>query len=154
MPDASLASVMTMAVARRDLALREVDAWNDFIRRLETLGYPPVGFKAPVPPSNQAASRQRKPEPDVARTIEESSSFLEALGRAAPTRELYDEMIRRGVMVGGKDPKRTLDARLRYSGVFKNLAGRGWWFVNRPLPDENNSAVATNEVATAVEDQP
>ncbi len=52
-------------------------------------------------------------------------------------------MLRRNVPVGGKVPKRTLDARLRYSGAFKGVTGKGWWIVDRPWPGQSDAATAS-----------
>jgi hypothetical protein len=59
------------------------------------------------------------------------------------------------VEVGGKDPKATLDSRLRYSGLFTNIRGMGWWLNDRPVPGSNGSATGTQEeVSAAQEDRP
>jgi hypothetical protein len=152
MPETNLSSVLLMAVSRRDEARREAAGWDDFIRRLELLGIQRNGKEGPISgfTLTPATERSRKPEPAVAETIEASSSFMASVGRPVGISELYAEMSQRGVPIGGKDPKRTLDARLRYSKAFRNLPGRGWWFIDRPIPgDGSDSAAGTHEMPAA-----
>ncbi len=162
MAETDLSAVLAMATQRRDEARREMEAWDDWIRRLKMLGGSAIP-SGPMPdlsdyvtndaaraPRQSANGGQKRTEPAVAATVEATKAFLEALGRPAGISEIYNEMLRRNVPVGGKVPKRTLDARLRYSGEFKGVPGKGWWLRDRPLPQDDVVPAGNTPEASSV----
>ncbi len=55
--------------------------------------------------------------------------------KPTPFSELYDALIRRGIVISGKDPRANLSQKLSSSDEFMGRRGVGWWFTG-PLPDE------------------
>jgi len=146
-------SILVRATRLRDAARRDAEAWDDFIRRYEMLnrqGAPTEGATDPVEAFSISEPKMKK-STVVVETIEAAREFINSLGRPAGISELYGEMVRRGIEVGGKDPKSTLDARLRYSKEFVGIRGKGWWLAERPVPRPNGSAADTHEVPAAHE---
>ena len=75
--------------------------------------------------ANKGASRQ---EIEAATT-----EVLRAIGRPLKLRFLYDELIKRGVKIGGEKPSANLSAHLSLSSHFET-AGDGWWFKGQARP--------------------
>lgn len=63
-------------------------------------------------------------------------TILEERGKPVRLRDLLGGVRERGVEVGGKEPASTLAARLSNSKEFASHRGIGWWFADRPLPNE------------------
>ena len=142
------AVLLAMAIQARDEARREVEMYDNIICTLEaalsaspSAAQPPIADRSPRQSTNGS---QKRFEPAVAATVEATRTFLETLGRPAKISEIYAELLRRNVPVCGQSPKRTLDARLRYSGVFKVVPGQGWWVVDRPSPGQSDQAATSD----------
>lgn len=170
MADRDLFNLLAMAAQRRDDARREMEAWDDFIRRLQMLGGKDVAAPALMSSNLGALGRlgaggalsahlphvnappiRRSIDPAVQQTVAATKAFLAKLGRPAGIAEIYAEMQRLEIPVGGKDPKRTLDARLRYSRAFTGVPGKGWWLAEQQTTDSNTAAPAQSEDAAAEE---
>ena len=54
--------------------------------------------------------------------------------------ELFDEATKRGVVIIGKNPLNAFGTRLSRSSRIKNVAGKGYWLTDRPLPDEQTTS--------------
>jgi hypothetical protein len=59
--------------------------------------------------------------------------IIRAAGKPVPLADIHEELVKRGVIIGGKTPKNTLSA---YLGQNPNLisTSRGWWLKDVPLP--------------------
>jgi hypothetical protein len=123
-------------------AEQEVTKWAEFIRQFMELAHNDIGGSQPSSVSGEMEPGKRRVAPEVEQSVQAGKAFITRLGRPATLSELYDEMLRLGVPVGGKDPKATLDSRLRYSGEFQTGRGLGWWFAGQPYP--NALAVAAS----------
>ncbi len=91
----------------------------------------PVPTQPLIKTDQRTASRQEI----TAATVE----ILRANGAPMKLQPLLDELIKKGVLVGGKRPSGNLSAHLGLSGQFET--GRaGWWFRGQPYPTTNNNA--------------
>lgn len=54
----------------------------------------------------------------------------------APMRlgEIYEELIKQGIVIGGKIPRNNLGAKLSADSRLRTVSGLGWWFASEPLP--------------------
>ena len=96
---------------------------------MDTPSAPQVGEGATKPPG-------RGPSTATKETWAAVRTILEERGRPVRLRDLLNGVRGRGVDVGGKEPASTLAARLSNSKEFKSHRGIGWWFVDKPLPDD------------------
>lgn len=60
-------------------------------------------------------------------------SVLKEKGHPLQLTELYDELTRRGLHIGGQKPPYTLSARLSNSGRYSASREAGWWFKDTPI---------------------
>ena len=91
----------------------------------------------------------KRPSPIMTKTIEAADAIWEATGGPMNTRPISELMERQGIEIGGKDAVATLSARLHNAGKYKNHRGLGWWFKDRPLPDEEVSLLGSDSEAAA-----
>lgn len=58
--------------------------------------------------------------------------------RGTPIRlgDAYSVLTARGYVIGGKEPRNNLGAKLSADKRLRSVQGHGWWFANEPLPWE------------------
>lgn len=69
-------------------------------------------------------------------SVEESEKIIDARNTPVPLGELFEQLAAMGIVFKSKEPKSTLSAVLGQSGRLRSIRGVGWWFKDRPLPDE------------------
>ena len=103
-------------------------------RLIPSAGRPQPSAEAPAKKSGALRpSSLVRPTRDAVRQI------LEEAGKPMSTRDLVPEVLRRGIVIGGKDEIATLSARLSSGEEFKTHRNIGWWFAGRALPMEQHS---------------
>jgi hypothetical protein len=75
----------------------------------------------------------------------EGEAIIRAAGKPLPLSVIYDALIHRGIVLGGKTPKNTLSA---YLGQNPNLRStpHGWWLASQPLPNSLNALLTDARV--------
>lgn len=60
--------------------------------------------------------------------------------RDAPIKlgDVYAALTARGFVIGGKEPRNNLGAKLSADSRLRSVQGHGWWFKNEPLPWERS----------------
>lgn len=91
-----------------------------------TVPEPPRAAK-PAPKARQRGG-QRGPRAGTKTAITEQAAvaILQAAGRPVPAQEMVEAIELRGVGVGGRVPRQTLNARLQHSTAVTYQAGTGW----------------------------
>ncbi len=128
--------ILQNAIARRDAALAEARKWDAFIQMFAEL----AGQRVTAPPQVTVASPVSVPvtvrdAPAVrksvkaAETEQVAAAVIRERGKPVSTRDLLDELVSRGVEVGGADPLATLLARLRRSPSLEHEKPFGWRLV-------------------------
>src|ERR1700722_7910393 len=134
--DPNRPEVLERARVKLAAAEREAEKWREWIRQYQELETEDNSFEVRVVPlQTPVDAGKRRVAPEVEQSVRVARAFITKLARPASLSELLDEMARVGVPVGGKDPKATLDSRLRYSGEFKTGRGLGWWLAEQPYPN-------------------
>ncbi len=128
--------ILERAIAKRDAALREAAEWNTFIKRYQQLaGIAPDHTQSPDLARKAPSEHEIPSDSELGKTIETVEAILNEWERPVRLSELYDEVTKRGLVVGGKDPKGNFGARLWGSGRFRSISkSTGWWFKDRPWP--------------------
>jgi len=130
--------ILERAVARRDAALREAAEWEAFIARYQQLAGDRVETRQPGKdslPRRRPIERELPPHSELAKTIAATEAVLNGYGHPLPLEQLFNEVTKSGLVVGGQKPKDNYSARLYNSGCFRSLGKKtGWWFKDRPLP--------------------
>lgn len=132
-------SLIARAEARRDAALAEARRWEEWLhaaRELDVARAPTrpemAAQRAPEPPTEPSAfDEAEKLSGDavgerVLSTQAEAVKILVEMGKPVPTRQMLEEMTRRGFLVGGKDPMATLITRLNRAPKLENHKPFGW----------------------------
>lgn len=95
-----------------------------------------VNEKTVAASSRQSRSRQkRSSDSPVLKAI---MTIMMERGDPIPVRDLYQELLFRGIEVSGADPVRNLSSKLNYNEQFKSLGALGW-VLNQPPEDETDS---------------
>ncbi len=131
--------VLKNAQLKRDAALAEARRWDDFIRMYSELqgSVRNIGEQRRMPGMTALANSGNANEPpkvpktgSSGGTMQETEAraleIISGLGRPVPTRELLDELRKRGLEIGGKDPASTLSARLSRAPKLENVRPHGW----------------------------
>lgn len=113
----------------------------------EIAGEDAMSAQTSAPARTEAA--QRKPSDVIVRTYSVARNALHKRGGPIPLGDLLSIVVNAGVEVGGKNPAATLSARLSNSDEFTSHRGLGWWFANRPLPDEGRQVSLMDEAGEA-----
>lgn len=109
----------------------------DFLAMAEKLGADQSGvadavaklaISIPGPPTAIGEIRKR------------AAAIIGALNKPVPLGELYNALVRSGVVVGGKDPRSNLSAKLGGATDLVSLPGKGWVL-------RKNQGLATEEAA-------
>lgn len=95
--------------------------------------------------------RSRRAAGAMSDTERVASELMEQAGGPVQTGEVVKEMENRGLPVPGIKPVNVISARLSNNPRFKGRRGVGYWFADRPWPDEDNqtSFVADENEAPA-----
>ena len=97
--------------------------------------FPSPEQRSPIETANKSASRQ---EIEAATT-----EVLRAAGKPLKLRFLLDELIKRGIRIGGQKPAGNLSAHLSLSNHFET-ASDGWWFKGQARPINKNAPEGAN----------
>lgn len=84
-------------------------------------------------PSEQSVKAKPLKESTAARARREAEDYVFTRGQPVALTPLYEELVKRGVEIGGKTPRSTLSAYLGQGGNLKSTP-EGWWFKDRPIP--------------------
>lgn len=71
------------------------------------------------------AEARSKPTP-VSEIRKRAAAILEAVDRPMPLAELHNRLTRTGVVVGGKNPRSNLSAKLSGAEELQTIPGQGW----------------------------
>lgn len=124
-----------IAAARQELAgldskRREIE---DFISRYER--YKAHATTAPsdgiIPPIDVPLNLRGAPADKVMSAVHD---ILFQRGDALTLSAIFDELTRRGVIVGGKHPKQNLSQKLSAHQDLRSYGKRGWYFADRVPP--------------------
>jgi hypothetical protein len=87
-----------------------------------------------VPMDTAVAALARAINPPAPTHVSEirnrAKAIISAVGRPVPLGELYSCLIRSGVVIGGKDPRSNLSAKLNGDPELASLPRQGWWLRN------------------------
>lgn len=92
-------------------------------------------------------SSTRRANPSRHTVIELAIESLKKANRPMRLRELYKDLVSRGVALSGADPTAVLGTMLwrgGQDGVLINLKGRGYWPASLPFPPANYEPKADN----------
>lgn len=103
---------------------------EDFIATYRKLAG--VQIKAPEPVSSALGS-PRKPASSAA-IVEIAMEVLAAKREPMKLGALYDAICAKGVVIGGKEPRNNLGAKLSADRRLKTYPGIGWWFADEAIP--------------------
>ena len=131
--------ILSEARRRLDRAQAEVREWTSFIERYESLAAPRLPLQRSLPrqrPVYAIEDGVPLPPPKETKlkvTERVAVEVIRRLGRPVPSAEMLEEIVGRGVDVGGTEPASTLAARLSRSPVLEFVRGRGWWTTTTPV---------------------
>lgn len=128
--------------ALKDLAnlkarCREIEAFLDLYERYKDAAPVPVERAVPavaVVGSIGSPTPERKPVTTRA-LLSAVHDILEARGAPMPLDEIFNALVARGIVIGGKRPKHNLGQKLSADDGYQSYGKRGWYFANEPLPE-------------------
>lgn len=141
-----MADALTNALKRKEELERELAEIEQFLRLHDRFArtnredaepdLPNVQILGrPLRPYRSVLIKQRGRPADFAGIMER---ILNDVGRPLNRSELVDEIERRGVEIPSTDKQRYVGTILwRHDKTFRNIEGRGYWFVDRPPPLED-----------------
>jgi len=138
--DAPHDPVLAAALAKQAEAARAVAYWDEWIGQYQRLvgNVQAVGHERPVVAESKVESpgtrTGRRTSPVLDQTADMATAIIEKHGRPVPIQEMQFKLRGMGLLIGGKNPKSTLSARLSTSGRFIADREKGWWIKGRPLP--------------------
>lgn len=106
-----------------------------------------ANHSSPVKPAERQRKSSRKRGRNGTRIERVSAVAREVLrthGRPMHLNQIHEELISRGVVLTGKNPRNNLGAVLSASKEFATKRGEGWWFRDE-APLRETAAVATND---------
>lgn len=135
--------ILQNAISRRDAALAEADRWTQFVRMYEELTGRTIPGCSTASQSVTGADRHsgiglQPPRPPVRRPVKvqeteaAAAAIIREAGGIVPTRRMLEELLRRGVEVGGKNPQATLNARLSRAPSLVYERPYGWKVLEEP----------------------
>jgi hypothetical protein len=76
-------------------------------------------------------------------------AVIRAAGKPMQLSDVFDELVKHGIEIGGKTPKNTLSA---YLGQNPNLVStpRGWWLKATPVPAHDRGPADHSKIPTSV----
>jgi len=102
---------------------------EDFIATYRKLSG--VQVKTPEPVSSVLGS-PRKPATSEA-IVEAALEILATKGEPMKLGALYDALTAKGIVIGGKEPRNNLGAKLSADRRLETHRGLGWWFAGEPI---------------------
>lgn len=72
-----------------------------------------------------ALARSEAPTP-TAELIKRARAIIEAVGGPVPLADLHKALLREGAVIGGKDQRSNLSAKLSGASGLKSIPGKGW----------------------------
>ncbi len=156
-----MAESLTQKLARRKRITEEISQLNQELEQVDRDIFARVGkvieaFEGPEP---ESAAQPEKRQLAVAhksvtpsnlvitltkkgaslREIEAATTeILRTVGKPLKLRFLLDELVKKGVSIGGQNPSANLSAHLSGSNVFET-ASDGWWFRGQARPTNKNA---------------
>lgn len=111
--------------------LQEIESFIKVHQRLSAAAtkptpQPPV-IQSPVVAKQAESAQQTKPTP-VADILQAAREILRAKGKPMLVGDLYDALAAKGVVIGGKNPRNNLGAKLAGAADLKTRRGVGWFF--------------------------
>lgn len=79
--------------------------------------------------------------------IEVSCKVIGECNRPMAINDLFAELTKRGIVVGGREPQRNLSTKLSGSDKIYNEKSRGWWLTSRRSELRQNDEDLTNGLA-------
>lgn len=147
-------SVLQNAIRRREAALAEARRWDDFVQAYEELRR-----EAPTKNVGVSETKTRRLVADaqgvpqvvpgtgtMSDTENMAADVIRAHGRHVPTRLMMEELGKRGLLVGGKDPLSTLSARLSRAPSLVNVRALGWTLRSLPQTEAPGSRSPDTEL--------
>jgi hypothetical protein len=96
---------------------------HEFLAMAEQLGAPAPSTEVGSAVAQLAAAQSPTP---VAEIRKRAAAILASVGRPMPLSELHNALLRAGVVIGGKDPRSNLSAKLNGAKEIKCIRGKGW----------------------------
>jgi hypothetical protein len=131
--------ILLKALEKIEAATAEVRSLENFIAKYRELqsgvSAPPACDEGPVAKPATVAAANCKPWP-TDKILLEVGAVLKAQG-PMQLKSLHQALTARGVIIGGKEPRNNLCAKLSANGSgFESSKSHGWWFEGLPLPSE------------------
>lgn len=163
-------SILRDAIHRRDTANAEATRWHaeaarwsDFVRLYQELRGNQTPVASAFTPSADVTENNSEPGSGIGSKVLETESvarsiILETKNQGVSTRQLLDQLLVRGVKIGGKDPLATLTARLVRAPSLENVRPHGWRLKElrqkdeaaEPPSQEHSTASASSTLNDAV----
>lgn len=92
---------------------------------------------ADAPPSDSSASPEQKPKASESQqtlAIRAAEEIIRSKGKPVSLERLYDEIIGRGIRLGGQRPQNTLSAYLSNGENLQSVRKGWWWIKDMPIP--------------------
>jgi hypothetical protein len=105
---------------------KEAERLRGFLAVAEDLESNIEAEPRPVGRSDPASEDKREHSPPGA-VESEAVEIIKAAGRPVARAEMVAELQRRGIVLGGKEPRRNLSTILWRSKAIKNINGVGYW---------------------------
>ena len=65
------------------------------------------------------------------------TAIMKDIGRPLPREDIRDELAKRGIVFGGKEPINAISTKLwRARDRFRLIPGQGYWLADAPVPSE------------------
>ena len=124
-------TILQRALRRRDNFRRELDEIESFIRTFKRLADATAEEPTAVRIRHRSIEDKIKSSPQ--REVEQAvTQVLINAGRPVTTAQMLEAVTTHGVVIGGREPRWNLSAKLsRMEGII-SIEGHGWWFENRP----------------------
>jgi hypothetical protein len=87
---------------------------------------------------NSARRLRARKAPVMTATYEVVREMLEEMGRPVQTQEIVRRMAEKGMDIPEDNAANVVSARLSNSDLFDGKRGKGWWFSDRPWPNEED----------------
>lgn len=138
------------------IALRRLAALQDEKRELEAFiaTYQKLATASPQAPEYTIVSKVTlvtgaPPRGSVTNTL--VSAAMEIIAdakRAMKLGDIYTAILARGIIVGGKNPRNNLGAKLSADPRLKTIPGMGWWFASDPPPSGSSNGTTETRLGT------
>lgn len=110
---------------------------------------PEATWKIEVNPRPRVRERTRRPAPVMEATENLVTTLFDTMGVPLQTTQIIDLIGIENLNLPEQNPSNVLSARLSNSTKFVGRRGKGWWFADRPWPEDDN--VSTQDGAESSE---